>query len=459
MQTWHGAFDRLQARFARRLAQEFGTPYILFDQAVLDARLRLLQEAAAGARLFLPYKTCPLAHLRQHFASAGIGAEVASDVELAAAWAHGIAPESLLLNQPARDAATFREAVARGATIVVDGVGDLRAVADAASPARPARVLLRVRPEQAAGASWSRFGMALGGGVLAEGLAFAAACRSLDVVGLHCHLGTNIPAATTYRYAAGQLAARWRDLERALGRRLQVLDFGGGFATASACPLRLSPANWQPDGPAAIVAAIRQELAVADLLPRVALWLEPGRILVEDGAVLVTRVVDVRESAPGRQVTCDSGVHQLPTANWLRHPVARIGGSGAGLAGSEGGFPDSDGGFPDSEGGFQDSGGGLANSAEGLAELRASLLCGALCMETDILRADCALPADLVAGDLLKVGAVGGYDLALAIPFIHGNCPILLQGRAGDLVCLRRRASCRDGYPTAGMSCVATCRA
>jgi diaminopimelate decarboxylase len=422
MHPWQSAFDRLDARTARDLAQDFGTPFILIDEASLDSRRRLVEEATAGARLFLPYKASPLSHVRRYFAAARLGAEVASGRELAAATAHGIAADSLILNQPARDATTFRGAIALGATVVADGVADIRAVAAAASRQRAARVLLRVRPGQAGGTGWSRFGMPVDGAEFAAALALAAESPSLEVVGLHCHLGTNISAAASYGEAAGRLAERWRDIERVLGRRLEVIDFGGGFATPASCPLHQSPGRWRPDGPGSIVAEIRNALATTRLLHRVELWLEPGRILVEDSAVLVTRVVHVREGAVGRQVTCDSGVHQVPTANWLRHPVARVG-----------------------------------RCDEALTGLRSTLLCGALCMETDIIRADCALPADLAVGDLLKVGAVGCYDLALAFEFIHGHCPVLLQQRAGNLVCLRRRQSCDDSQRLSGMRCAPTC--
>lgn len=419
---WHCAFDRIDAQTAVRIARGVGTPYILVDEASLEARRHAVREATAGTRLFLPYKSSPISYFRRYFAASGLGGEVASGVELAAALTHGIAPDSLILNQPARDVATFRRAIALGVTIVADGVADVRTLAESATVEHPARLLLRVNLYRVGGTGWSRFGMPVDGAEFAEAVALAAHYESLDIIGLHSHLGTNIPSADAYFQATERLALRWRALESALGRPLEVLDLGGGFATPSSCPLYKSPGSWRPDPPAAILTRIREALAPADLHNRVALWLEPGRVLVEDSGVLVTRVVDLRSGPIGRQVTCDSGVNQVPTAGYLRHPIARIG-----------------------------------DQQPAPADLCPSLLCGSLCMEADVIAADCALPGDLAIGDLLKIGAVGCYDLAFAFPFIDGRCPILLRRLDGGLECLRRRELGGDFHTLEGEGCTLTC--
>lgn len=415
------AFDCIDKATALRLAQDFGTPFILVDEACLKARWNSFREDAAGAQVFLPYKSSPIAFFRRYFATQGLGSEVASGLEFEAALSHNVAGERIILNQPVRDLATFERAISLGAVIVADGVEDVGTLA-AIRTNRPVRVLLRVNARNGSREGWSRFGMPLGSDELAEAIRLAATCDSLEVLGLHSHLGTNIPSSETYSRAVERLAECWQALESLLGHPLRVLDLGGGFASPSACPIRKPFADWQPDPPASVLAAARKALDPAGLAGRVQLWLEPGRILVEDTAVLVSKVVDVRAGPIGRQVTCDSGVNQVSTAGYLRHPIARIN-----------------------------------NDRVESPGLLSGVLFGSLCMESDVIAADCALPADLAVGDLLKIGAVGSYDLAFAFPFIHGRCPILLRRSDGAIECLRRREVGADFHLLDEVRCASTC--
>ncbi len=397
----------LPAAVCERAAEESGTPVVVVDEGCLRRRWEAVGAALDGVELFFPYKSCPLTAVRRRLAAWGAGADVASPEELAAALELGVRPQRILLNQPLRDPAGLARAVEAGATVVADGLDDVRQAAELAAEGHPIRLLLRVNPGVGAPV-WSRFGVPVTSPELTAALALAGRA-GIEVPGLHAHIGTNVRSAAPYGETARRIAAVWAECEAAYGRPLRCLDFGGGFATAAAQPISVAPGAWDPDPPAVVVARVRDALEQAGLAGRVRLWAEPGRLLAEDAGVLLTRVVATGDGAAGPMVTCDAGVNVLPTAGFLRHRILAV-----------------------------------RPPRPQAAESRRVDVFGPLCMQSDVLAVGVPLPADLGVGDLLAIGSVGAYDLAFSFPFIVGRSAVVVRTAAGEFRLARRRETWSD---------------
>ena len=123
-----------------------------------------------------------------------------------------------------------------------------------------------------------------------EAFRLAAASPHLDLAGLHLHIGSQITAVEPYLRALGVALDLLDDVERELGVAVPALDLGGGFAVA----YRERPL--QPDGDYFFTGLDVEDYAaaicaeVARRRPALELWVEPGRSVAADTAILVTRV-------------------------------------------------------------------------------------------------------------------------------------------------------------------------
>ncbi len=374
---------------ASELAERFGTPLYVFDGSRMEAEAHAFQ-AAAGPDVTLAYsvKSNPLMGLVARLHRAGCWAEVASGFEYRVARRAGVPGSQIVFNGPLKTPDELRRALGEGATVVADGVEQVREIARLARHASPAaRVGLRLVPPDRTGRD--RFGVPAR---LAPAAAALLARAGLPLTGLHIHLGAYqlgplpptgppihgvtveypVPVA---RFAAA--AALLRDVADRVGG-IQWFDLGGGW-------------------PAAAGLAGHLDAARAALGPgHPPLILEPGRALIRDAGWLLTRVVARRGAS---RVVVDVGITQVPCVQWKRSPV-----------------------HP-------------AEPRQG-AE-RPTDLYGPLCLQHDAVAREVLLPP-LKADDLVWIGQTGAYAMAQASPFIHLRpAAVLLEG--GRAALLRAR--------------------
>jgi alkanesulfonate monooxygenase len=371
---------------AAELAERFGTPLYVFEGERLEAEARAFQEAA-GADVTVAYslKSNTLMGIVARLHRAGCWAEVASGHEYRLARRAGVPGDQIVFNGPLKTSAELRRALAEGATVVADGVEQVREIARLASFAAPAaRVGLRLVPPDRVGRD--RFGVPAR---LAPAAAALLDRAGLPLTGLHTHLGAYqlgalppsgppIHGVTVqypvpverFRAAAAQLA----EVAARVGG-IEWLDLGGGWPAASALAGHLD--------------VVREALGPG----HPPLLLEPGRALIRDAGWLLTRVVARR--GPGRLVV-DVGITQVPCVQWKRSPVHAV----ASREGPE----------------------------------RPTDLYGPLCLQHDAVAREVPLPP-LRTGDLVWIGQTGAYAMAQASPFIHLRpAAVLLEGgRAGLL--------------------------
>ena len=384
------------------LLARFGSPLFVLSERQLRRSYQAAQRAFGTryprVQLAWSYKTNYLDAVCRVFHQEGAWAEVVSGMELEKALRNGVPGPQILFNGPGKTTADLTRAADVGAFIHLDNADELhRLLAVAAGrPHRP-RVALRVNLDAGIFPQWDRFGCNLENGEAWQLLTQLAAAEQLELVGLHCHLGTYILQPAAFGVAAAKLAALARRCQQELHQPISYLDLGGGFPSHNTLKGSYLP------GPDVVpplddyAAAIADALLGAGFGPEALplLVLEAGRALVDEAGSLLGTVLATKRLADGRRATVvDFGVNLLFTSYWYDHHISPV----------------------------------RALSAQ----TEPTVLYGPLCMNIDVLRESISLPP-LAAGDQLVVHRVGAYNLSQWQQFItlRPNVVLLdLQGNA-----------------------------
>ncbi|QBE48175.1 diaminopimelate decarboxylase [Leucobacter triazinivorans] len=289
---------------ATDLTAEFGSPlWVIDEQAARDrareVRTALQREAeriGTSATVYYAGKAFLCVEVARWMAEEGLAIDVASGGELAVALAAGVDPARIGFHGNNKSEREIARAVEAGVgTIIIDSEIETERVA-AAAAAAGVRQRVRLRVNSGVHASTHDF-LATShedqkfGQPLAEAPRLVAAILahdSLDFVGLHCHIGSQIFATDGFRESARRLLSSYPELERIAGRPIPELNLGGGFgiaytsSEADAVPAIADVARELAD----IVAASAEEFGIA--LPR--LVFEPGRAVIGQAGVTLYTV-------------------------------------------------------------------------------------------------------------------------------------------------------------------------
>jgi diaminopimelate decarboxylase len=305
------------------LARQFGTPLYIMDEADIREKCRSLRAAYEkrypdslmlfAAKAFMNLAICRIMD------EEGMGLDLSSGGELYTAIKADFPLERAYLHGNNKGAWELELAVSHGiGRIVLDNEREMEMLqAIAADHGTMQDVLLRVTPGIKpqthsyiqTGQIDTKFGLGITTGCAIKGLAKAMSLPNLRVVGLHCHIGSNIMGLDSFEMAARMMirfAAHMRD---ELGLVTQELDLGGGVGVRYQC-------DDQPPSPEdyaeAVITGLHDELAKYNL-PHPKLLQEPGRSIVgEAGTTLYT--IGSLKDVPGvrRYVSVDGGLSDNP---------------------------------------------------------------------------------------------------------------------------------------------------
>jgi diaminopimelate decarboxylase len=388
------------------LADRFGTPLVVYCEDTLRARARALREAVREeGRVFYGTKAFPNVALLRLLHDNGVGADVASAGELAFARAAGLSGAELVVHGNNKDEALLRAAADEKAPVVLDAPDE----AERAAAVGVERVLVRVtlgvdadtHEAIVTGHHGSKFGLPPDDAraSIADALALG-----LDVLGLHVHVGSQLPDFTAQSETIRRLVAFAVDCRDALGWELRVADLGGGFG------IRHHPDDDVPEAAELACAAVATALETFTEagLPAPGVWLEPGRSLVGRAGVTLYRAGAVKRLADRTWVAIDGGMSDNPRPQLYD---ARYTALNALRADDE----------PD----------------------EAVSVAGMHCESGDVLIDDVALPAPR-RGDLLAVPATGAYTLAMSSNYNGVPRPAAVLVRNGEARVIRRRETVDD---------------
>ena len=286
------------------LAEQYGTPALIVDEAAIRATARRYADGLAArwpnSRVTFASKAFPCTAVYRLVSEEGLGVDVAGGGELTLALAAGADPAGLIVHGNAKTEEELRMAVAAGAgLIVVDNFDDIdrleRILAE--TPGREQGVLVRVTPDIrpdtheaiSTGQRGSKFGLLLPQAEAA--IARLRASEQLRLDGVHVHVGSQILDTRPFAEAVAAVAA--------LGE-FAVYDLGGGLGSRYT----------YSDHPPTIEEYLDAMIDVArELLPADArILIEPGRSMVAEAGVSLYRAVTVKESAGETFVAVDGGM-------------------------------------------------------------------------------------------------------------------------------------------------------
>jgi diaminopimelate decarboxylase len=398
------------------LAEEHGTPLVVYDEGALRAMARAYREAFAALAPDVDVIYASKAYFGQAMlrlaCEEGLCVDVASGGELFAALRAGFPPERIYMHGNNKDAREVGEALDAGVgTVIVDNLDEIDLLQREAA-ARGVRqdVLVRVTPGVkpsthsyiSTGQLDSKFGFSIEGGPARRAVDAVRAAGALDLVGLHCHIGSQLFDLSGYGAAAAIVA----DFAASCGGDdLRVMDMGGGLGIAYTRDDR--PAAVE-DYAEAVVEAVRGEWGRVGLpMPRV--LVEPGRSIVGRAGVTVYRVGGVKE-IPGVRTyaSVDGGMSDLMRPMLYGAVYEPL----------------------------------LANRAE--AEPTQTLrLVGKHCESGDVLVSEAALPP-VGPGDLVCLPATGAYGVSMASNYNGVTRPAVVFVDEGSARLVTRRETYDD---------------
>ncbi len=407
------------------LLERHGSPVFVFSEGRLRAACRRVRAAFAAhyddVQLAWSYKTNYLRAICRVFHQEGSWAEVVSDFEYEKARNLGIPGARIVFNGPNKSIAALERAVDEEALIQVDHFEELAALeAIAKQHSGPVRVALRISLDAGIRPVWSKFGFCLENGEAMRAVRTIAGSRGgLQLIGLHCHIGTCILAPEAYANAVRRLAGLAFEAGAA-GFDIEYFNLGGGLPSGSTLHGAVFPARQTNPGLDVYARAIGETMSreTRRLRRKPRLFLETGRALVDDAGYLLTTVVANKtfpggnapapsawdpkglvappSGTPVNGVIVDAGVHLLYTGAWYRFDV---------LPGREIAGPD----IP-------------------------TKLCGCLCMNIDVIREEVPLPP-VRPGDPLVIHPVGAYNVSQSMQFIaYRPRVVLIDEQGGDHV-------------------------
>ncbi len=308
------------------LADAVGAPFYCYSAATIRRHYQVFAQAFAGldARVCYAVKANSNQAVLRLLAKEGAGMDVVSGGELARALAAGVSGEKITFSGVGKTRDEIDAAL--GANIFcfnVESEPELEAISAVAQACgRPARVSLRVNPDVDAkthqkistGKAENKFGVPLSRA--REVYARAAKLSGVDIVGADMHIGSQLTDLAPFDEAFSLLAELVRDL-RADGHQISHVDLGGGLGI----PYREGdePASYHPERYAEIA---RKHFAALGCK----LVLEPGRLIVGNAGVLVTRVLYVKQGEAKSFVIVDAGMNDLirPTLYDAWHDIIPV---------------------------------------------------------------------------------------------------------------------------------------
>lgn len=293
------------------LALQYGTPLYVYSRRAIEAAFDAYALALAGRRALVCYAMKANSNLAvlNLLARRGAGFDIVSGGELARVLAAGGDPARIVFSGVGKSAAEIEQAMATGILCFnIESRPELdRVAAIAQRRGERARISVRVNPDVDArthpyistGLKDNKFGVAFD-----QVLALyrdAAQRTAIEVVGIDCHIGSQITELGPYVEAADRVLDLVDQLEQA-GVRLQHIDFGGGLGIAYD--------RETPPTPTSLIAALLERLDARGHADKTVM-LEPGRSIVGNAGVLLTRVEYLKPGALRNFAIVDAAMNDL----------------------------------------------------------------------------------------------------------------------------------------------------
>jgi diaminopimelate decarboxylase len=384
-----------------KLAAETGTPFYCYSTSAIERQYRRFADAFGGLDALLCYSLKANSNLSvvATLARLGAGADVVSEGEFRRALAAGIPGSRIIFSGIGKTEAELSFALANDVhQINVESVPELEALSRVARKMnRVAPVAIRVNPDVdarthakiATGKKENKFGIDLA--QAAEAYRLAAQLPAIAPVGMAVHIGSQLTALGPFEIAFSRAVGLFRSL-REEGIELQRFDFGGGIGIRYRNEAPPSIEDY-----AFVVKHVTQGL-------KLSLAFEPGRAIVGNAGVLVSRVIYVKEGVSHRFVIVDAAMNDLlrPALYDAWHDIVPV------------------------------------KAPDPRAEPVAQSIVGPVCETGDAFAFDRAL-APLRGGDLIAILSAGAYGAVMSSSYNSRLMVPELLVKGGDTAVIRKR--------------------
>jgi len=307
------------------MAQAVGTPFYCYSTATLERHYRVFNDAFAGEKVLVCYalKANSNQSVLRTLAKLGAGADVVSGGELKRALAAGIPPQRIVFSGVGKTEAELRAALAADIFCInVESEPELELLSRLASEqGSVAPISVRVNPDVDSGShakistgkSENKFGVPLDRARAVY--ARAAKLPAVRATGIDMHIGSQITDLVPLEAAFRLLVDSVKTL-RADGHAISHVDFGGGLGIPYHADREAPPL---PSAYAEMVKRVTKNLGCT-------LVFEPGRMIVGNAGILVTRVIYVKHGASRNFVVIDAAMNDLirPTLYEAHHDILPV---------------------------------------------------------------------------------------------------------------------------------------
>jgi len=391
----------------KELTEKFGSPlFVLSEKQIRQNQQnanRILKNRYPKVQFAWSYKTNYLDAVCSVFHQENSWAEVVSSFEYEKAKRLGVKGENIIFNGPDKNREALLHAIKDNAKIHIDHFDELYEIIEITETEKlNAKVAIRVNMDVGVYPKWDRFGFNLENGEAWQAIQRIASNKNLQLIGLHCHIGTYMMSAEAYRLAAQKLSFLAKSISTDLGISIQYIDLGGGFASHNTLLGQYLPAEQMVPSLEQFADAIASGIFSASFKPEELplLILETGRALIDDAGYLLSTVLANKRLADQRRaIIIDAGVNILFTSFWYKHKIT-----------------------PAQESGMH---------TEDVT------LYGPLCMNIDCVRESVILP-QLNKGDQLVIEYVGAYDMTQWMQFIQMRPNVVMIMEDGTVELIRK---------------------
>lgn len=403
------------------IAERFGTPVMVVDEDDFRSRCRDMARAFGGPEhVHYASKAFLTRTIARWVEEEGLSLDVASENELRIALMADFPAARITAHGNNKDDAFLRACVDEGVGhVVLDSDQELeRLDAIAGEVGRAQHVMIRVKPGieahthefVATSHEDQKFGFSLASGSAYRAAEAAVKAANLELVGLHCHVGSQVFDAQGFTAAADRVLELYSRIHDELGVILPELDLGGGYGIA-----------YTEDEQPLDVDEVAHDLLTAVAKTAAELGIEAPSVLVEPGrAIAGPGTVTVYEVGTVKDVTVDEGVS--------RRYLSVDGGMSDNIR-------------PALYGSLYDAR-VVSRTVDGTAT--PTRIVGSHCESGDVLIRDAEYPDDIRRGDLVALAATGAYTYAMSSRYNAFNRPAIVSVRDGAVTPMMRRETIED---------------
>ncbi len=311
------------------LIEKHGSPLFVISEKAIRQTYRQAKKAFATrypkVQFAWSYKTNYLSAICNTFHQEGSWAEVVSGFEYDKAILNGVDGSKIIFNGPDKTVEDLEKAIKNESLIHIDHLDELYTITELATKIKKKpKVAIRINMDTGVYPMWDRFGFNYENGQAWDALNKIMRSEKLELVGLHCHIGTFMLAPSAYSTAAYKMADLALGVKKKYNHDIKYIDMGGGFASKNTLKGSYLPgSDINPtfdDFAETITSALINSNFDSDNLPL--LILETGRALIDDAGYLLGTVISNKRSSTGKRTTIiDIGVNILFTSFWYDHKI------------------------------------------------------------------------------------------------------------------------------------------